>query len=108
MSFLDIVLQKDLIILYIYLSADYLIPSGWKVLPVFTAVHLDPSLHANALQFHPWRWEVGNQSNIINLPQFFYKKIKKKKAETVLHFYDIIYAESRSNMQEIYTLWWWI
>ncbi|XWS36663.1 hypothetical protein CRYUN_Cryun20dG0104600 [Craigia yunnanensis] len=35
----------------------YLIPSGWKVLPVFTAVHLDPSLHANAPQFHPWRWE---------------------------------------------------
>ncbi|MBA0741726.1 hypothetical protein Gogos_014856, partial [Gossypium gossypioides] len=35
----------------------YLIPSGWKVLPVFTAVHLDPSLHANATQFHPWRWE---------------------------------------------------
>ncbi|XVF71689.1 hypothetical protein PTKIN_Ptkin12aG0059900 [Pterospermum kingtungense] len=35
----------------------YLIPSGWKVLPVFTAVHLDPSVHANAPQFHPWRWE---------------------------------------------------
>ncbi|XP_007049443.2 PREDICTED: cytochrome P450 724B1 [Theobroma cacao] len=35
----------------------YLIPSGWKVLPVFTAVHLDPSLHENAPQFHPWRWE---------------------------------------------------
>ncbi|XWS75929.1 hypothetical protein CRYUN_Cryun01aG0133800 [Craigia yunnanensis] len=35
----------------------YLIPSGWKVLPVFTAVHLDPSLHANAPQFDPWRWE---------------------------------------------------
>lgn len=37
---------------------DYLIPSGWKVLPVFSAVHLDPTLHANAFQFHPWRWEV--------------------------------------------------
>ncbi|KAK7816110.1 cytochrome p450 90b1, partial [Quercus suber] len=36
---------------------DYLIPSGWKVLPVFSAVHLDPTLHANAFQFHPWRWE---------------------------------------------------
>ncbi|XP_022759838.1 cytochrome P450 724B1-like [Durio zibethinus] len=35
----------------------YLIPSGWKVLPVFTAVHLDPSHHAKASQFHPWRWE---------------------------------------------------
>lgn len=40
------------------LSADYIIPSGWKVLPVISASHLDPSLHANALQFHPWRWEV--------------------------------------------------
>ncbi|PQM42646.1 cytochrome P450 724B1 [Prunus yedoensis var. nudiflora] len=36
---------------------DYLIPSGWKVLPVFSAAHLDPSLHASALEFHPWRWE---------------------------------------------------
>ncbi|KAJ0965274.1 hypothetical protein J5N97_026412 [Dioscorea zingiberensis] len=35
----------------------HLIPSGWKVLPVFSAVHLDSSLHENALQFHPWRWE---------------------------------------------------
>ncbi|KAE9458003.1 hypothetical protein C3L33_10093, partial [Rhododendron williamsianum] len=36
---------------------DYLIPCGWKVLPVLSAVHLDPSLHSDALQFHPWRWE---------------------------------------------------
>ncbi|XP_050204654.1 cytochrome P450 724B1 isoform X2 [Mercurialis annua] len=40
----------------------YLIPSGWKVLPVFTAVHLDTSLHASALQFHPWRWETEDQT----------------------------------------------
>ncbi|XP_062152834.1 cytochrome P450 724B1-like [Alnus glutinosa] len=40
---------------------DYLIPSGWKVLPVFSAVHLDPTLHANAFQFHPWRWESQDQ-----------------------------------------------
>ncbi|KAJ6343231.1 hypothetical protein OIU76_005046 [Salix suchowensis] len=43
---------------------DHLIPSGWKVLPVFTAVHLDSSVHADALQFHPWRWEVINNINI--------------------------------------------
>uniref|UniRef100_A0A3N7G0G3 Cytochrome P450 n=1 Tax=Populus trichocarpa TaxID=3694 RepID=A0A3N7G0G3_POPTR len=42
---------------------DYLIPSGWKVLPVFTAVHLDSSVHANALQFHPWRWETQDQTS---------------------------------------------
>ncbi|KAJ9687087.1 hypothetical protein PVL29_015800 [Vitis rotundifolia] len=41
---------------------DYQIPSGWKVLPVFSAVHLDPSLHASALQFHPWRWEGRDQT----------------------------------------------
>ncbi|CAN0927260.1 Cytochrome P450 724B1 [Linum grandiflorum] len=41
---------------------DYLIPSGWKVLPVFTAVHLDSSLHPNAPQFDPWRWEKEDQT----------------------------------------------
>ncbi|XP_059281919.1 cytochrome P450 724B1-like [Lycium ferocissimum] len=40
---------------------DYVIPAGWKVLPVFSAVHLDPSVHANALQFNPWRWESDEQ-----------------------------------------------
>ncbi|XP_028121737.1 cytochrome P450 724B1-like isoform X1 [Camellia sinensis] len=41
---------------------DYIIPCGWKVLPVLSAVHLDPSLHADALQFYPWRWEHEDQS----------------------------------------------
>ncbi|KAG5545865.1 hypothetical protein RHGRI_018130 [Rhododendron griersonianum] len=41
---------------------DYLIPCGWKVLPVLSAVHLDPSLHSDALQFHPWRWETQDQT----------------------------------------------
>ncbi|CAN1127899.1 Cytochrome P450 724B1 [Linum perenne] len=41
---------------------DYFIPSGWKVLPVFTAVHLDSSLHPNAPHFDPWRWETGDQT----------------------------------------------
>ncbi|KAL8046787.1 hypothetical protein ABFS82_08G201400 [Erythranthe guttata] len=41
---------------------DYIIPSGWKVLPVFSAVHLDPSLHANSLQFDPWRWQTEDQT----------------------------------------------
>ncbi|KAL8150960.1 hypothetical protein V2J09_020768 [Rumex salicifolius] len=42
---------------------DYLIPRGWKVLPVFTAVHLDPSLHSNSLDFNPWRWESQDQTS---------------------------------------------
>ncbi|XP_057461336.1 cytochrome P450 724B1-like isoform X2 [Actinidia eriantha] len=41
---------------------DYVIPSGWKVLPVLSAVHLDPTLHADALQFYPWRWESQDQT----------------------------------------------
>ncbi|PIA58356.1 hypothetical protein AQUCO_00500345v1 [Aquilegia coerulea] len=41
---------------------EYLIPLGWKVLPVFSAVHLDQSLHDDALQFHPWRWETQGQT----------------------------------------------
>ncbi|KAM7509203.1 hypothetical protein LguiA_019656 [Lonicera macranthoides] len=35
----------------------YLIPAGWQVLPIFTAAHLDPSLHENPLEFNPWRWD---------------------------------------------------
>eukprot|EP01018_Ginkgo_biloba_P021823 Gb_04371 [translate_table: standard] len=34
----------------------YQIPSGWKVLPIFSAVHLDSSLYKDPLQFNPWRW----------------------------------------------------
>ncbi|KAF0890482.1 hypothetical protein E2562_002845 [Oryza meyeriana var. granulata] len=40
---------------------EYLIPSGWKVLPVFSAVHLNPLLHGNAQQFQPCRWEGASQ-----------------------------------------------
>ncbi|OIT05729.1 cytochrome p450 724b1 [Nicotiana attenuata] len=34
----------------------YYIPAGWKVLPILSAVHLDPSLHQNPSEFNPWRW----------------------------------------------------
>lgn len=37
----------------------YDIPCGWKVLPVFTAVHLDPLLYNEPQQFNPWRWQKG-------------------------------------------------
>ncbi|TVU29503.1 hypothetical protein EJB05_21070, partial [Eragrostis curvula] len=39
----------------------YLIPAGWKVLPILGAVHLDPELHVNPEQFLPCRWEGANQ-----------------------------------------------
>ncbi|XP_021890319.1 cytochrome P450 724B1 isoform X1 [Carica papaya] len=34
----------------------FVIPSGWKVLPVFTAAHFNPFLHENPSEFNPWRW----------------------------------------------------
>ncbi|XP_039137326.1 cytochrome P450 90B2 isoform X1 [Dioscorea cayenensis subsp. rotundata] len=38
------------------------IPSGWKVLPVFAAVHLDPSLYSDPQEFNPWRWQKSSSS----------------------------------------------
>ncbi|XP_004306391.1 PREDICTED: cytochrome P450 724B1-like [Fragaria vesca subsp. vesca] len=35
---------------------ELVIPSGWKVLPIFTASHMDPDLHKNPAQFDPSRW----------------------------------------------------
>lgn len=35
----------------------YDIPAGWKVLPVFAAVHLDPDLYDEPLEFNPHRWK---------------------------------------------------
>ncbi|PUZ40604.1 hypothetical protein GQ55_9G438200 [Panicum hallii var. hallii] len=40
----------------------YVIPAGWKVLPILGAVHLDPSHHVEPEQFQPCRWEGLNQS----------------------------------------------
>ncbi|XP_061962946.1 cytochrome P450 724B1 [Populus nigra] len=36
---------------------EYFIPSGWKVIPVLSSPHLDPSLHESPLKFNPWRWK---------------------------------------------------
>lgn len=35
----------------------YDIPSGWKVLPVISAVHLDNSRYDEPNLFNPWRWQ---------------------------------------------------
>ncbi|XP_057975257.1 cholesterol 22-monohydroxylase CYP90B51 [Malania oleifera] len=35
----------------------YDIPCGWKVLPVISAVHLDPALFDHPHVFNPWRWQ---------------------------------------------------
>nr|GEX67767.1 cytochrome P450 724B1-like [Tanacetum cinerariifolium] len=40
----------------------YLIPAGWKVLPILSTVHLDPSIHSSPLEFDPCRWERQDQT----------------------------------------------
>ncbi|RDX99099.1 Cytochrome P450 90B1, partial [Mucuna pruriens] len=40
----------------------YDIPRGWKVLPVISAVHLDPAHFDQPHQFNPWRWQVQDKS----------------------------------------------
>ncbi|KAH6559189.1 hypothetical protein KP509_1Z024300 [Ceratopteris richardii] len=41
---------------------DFLIPKGWKVLPVFSAVHLGTDVYDNPLKFDPWRWQQVKNS----------------------------------------------
>lgn len=41
----------------------YDIPCGWKVLPVISAVHLDPSLFDQPQHFNPWRWQNNSSNN---------------------------------------------
>ncbi|KAJ0971366.1 hypothetical protein J5N97_019325 [Dioscorea zingiberensis] len=45
----------------------YDIPEGWKILPLFTAVHLDSSLYPDPFKFDPWRWqkEAGSGKNFM-------------------------------------------
>ncbi|KAF7844520.1 cytochrome P450 724B1 [Senna tora] len=35
---------------------EIVIPTGWKILPILSAGHLDPTLHENPLGFDPFRW----------------------------------------------------
>ncbi|XP_022136679.1 cytochrome P450 90B1 [Momordica charantia] len=47
----------------------YFIPRGWKVLPVISAAHLDPSVFDQPHHFNPWRWQMnelplGNSSTM--------------------------------------------
>ncbi|XP_017239814.1 cytochrome P450 724B1 [Daucus carota subsp. sativus] len=44
----------------------YYIPAGWQVLPVFTAVHLDPAIHQNPAKFDPLRWNDRSTRKIVN------------------------------------------
>lgn len=40
----------------------YDIPCGWKVLPVISAVHLDPTIFDQPHDFNPWRWQQSNST----------------------------------------------
>ncbi|CAN8299785.1 unnamed protein product [Cochlearia groenlandica] len=42
---------------------ENVIPKGWKVFPIFTAVHLDPSLHEDPYEFDPMRWNDKAKMN---------------------------------------------
>ncbi|KAF7040692.1 hypothetical protein CFC21_050579 [Triticum aestivum] len=48
----------------------YDIPSGWKILPVLAAVHLDSSLYEDPNSFNPWRWKQGNTSAMTHNSNF--------------------------------------
>ncbi|KAG0533624.1 hypothetical protein BDA96_04G208600 [Sorghum bicolor] len=41
----------------------YVIPAGWKVLPILSSVHLDPALYKNPQEFDPCRWEGQDQAS---------------------------------------------
>ncbi|XP_038990056.1 cytochrome P450 90B2-like isoform X2 [Phoenix dactylifera] len=45
-------------VLHDFRYKGYDIPRGWKILPVFAAVHLDSSLYDDPHQFNPWRWQI--------------------------------------------------
>ncbi|KAG8634942.1 cytochrome P450 724B1 [Manihot esculenta] len=47
---------------------EYVIPSGWKVLPMFTGAHLDASLHENPFEFNPWRWSSDKTTSKKMMP----------------------------------------
>ncbi|CAD6250527.1 unnamed protein product [Miscanthus lutarioriparius] len=42
---------------------EYVIPAGWKVLPILGSVHLDPALYKNPQEFDPCRWEGLDQTS---------------------------------------------
>lgn len=53
----------------IFTVAGFLIPSGWKVFPIFSAANFDSTLHENPFEFNPWRWFVRINSFPLSLNQ---------------------------------------
>ncbi|KAJ8491733.1 hypothetical protein OPV22_013454 [Ensete ventricosum] len=50
----------------------YDIPSGWSIIPIFAAAHLDPAVYDNPQKFDPWRWQTisGSTARIDNYMPF--------------------------------------
>ncbi|XP_010271639.1 PREDICTED: cytochrome P450 87A3-like [Nelumbo nucifera] len=49
----------------------YTIPSGWTIMIVPTAVHLNPNLFEDPLAFNPWRWkDLGSTASCKNFLTF--------------------------------------
>lgn len=48
----------------------YDIPSGWKVLPVISAVHLDATQYDHPHHFNPWRWQSSAGCSMNNFMPF--------------------------------------
>ncbi|KAK4262179.1 hypothetical protein QN277_027764 [Acacia crassicarpa] len=77
MEFTHCVINETLrlgsVVKYVYRKAikdniqykGYDIPRGWQVLPMFIAVHMDPSHFDHPLLFHPWRWQNNESNNLM-------------------------------------------
>lgn len=50
---------------FISSSSGYTIPAGWLVMISPMAVHLNPTLFEDPLEFNPWRWTVSDKLNRI-------------------------------------------
>ena len=44
----------------ILVNTGYTIPAGWGVMVCPPAVHLNPEIYEDPLNFNPWRWKVSN------------------------------------------------
>lgn len=58
-------------ILFIYLFVGYLIPKGWKVLPLFRNIHHSPEIFPDPEKFDPSRFEV-NKNLKFSITFFFF------------------------------------
>lgn len=55
--------SKPVLLTQFLLSTGYLIPKGWKVLPLFRNIHHSPEIFPHPEKFDPSRFEVKKQTN---------------------------------------------